>query len=110
MACRWRRAVQAEVRPLGLTFAQWFVLEATAHALQTERDAVSQSQVARSTELDRQTISQVMHALDRLGLVDRAPDYTGRAYRIYLTTKGERVLHRATTRVEALPATIRKDD
>lgn len=106
-AWRWRRAVEAEVRTLGLTFAQWFVLDATARATRREDDAVSQSSVAAGTELDRQTISQVMQVLDGLGLVDRAPDYTGRAYRVYLTTKGERVLQQANSGIEALPAAAR---
>src|SRR4051812_48872442 len=104
VAWRWRRAVEAELRALGLTFTQWFVLDATAQALRLEQDAVSQNQIAQNSELDRQTISQVMHALAELGLVDRAPDYTGRAYRIFLTTQGQRVLQRANALLEAVPA------
>ena len=102
-AWRWRREVEIGVRPLGLTFTQWFVLDATARALNAEKDAVSQNQVADCTELDRKTISQVMQALDELGLVSRAPDYTGRAYRIFLTPKGTRLVQQANARVEALP-------
>ena len=110
VAWRWRRAVESELRPLGLTFSQWFVLDATAQALHLEQDAVSQNQVAQNTELDRQTISQVMHTLDQLGLVSRAPDHTGRAYRIFLTTKGERTLQRANVLVETVPAVPSKND
>ena len=65
---------------------------------------------AESIELDRQTVSQVMNALDEFGFVNRAPDYTGRAYRVILTTKGERVLQQANGRVEALLPTLSRED
>jgi DNA-binding MarR family transcriptional regulator len=102
-AWRWRRLVEAELRPLGLTFTQWFVLEATWHQVREHGDAVSQNLVAERTELDRTTTSQVMRALDKLGLVDRGPDFSGPGFRIVLSTAGTRLLRQANARIEALP-------
>jgi MarR family transcriptional regulator, organic hydroperoxide resistance regulator len=105
VAWRWRRAVEAEVRPLGLTFTQWWVLDATQHQVREHDDAVSQNLVAEHTELDRTTTSQVMRTLEKLGMVDRGPDVSGPAYRIILTRKGQRLLQQANERVAALPET-----
>lgn len=98
-AWRWRRAVESELRSLELTFTQWLVLDATSRAIATERDAVSQSDVARTCELDRMTVSQVMKTLAERGLVDRGPSAEGPAYRIFLTQRGEQTVRRAEARV-----------
>lgn len=98
-AFRWRRAVEGELRPLGLTFTQWLILDATARAIESERDAVNQSDVARACELDRMTVSQVMKTLAERGLVDRGPSAEGPAYRIFLTQRAEQTLRRAEARL-----------
>ncbi len=101
-AWRWRRGLEAELRPLGLTFTQWFVLEATDELVRDNGDAVSQSAVAGRAELDRATTSQVMTALAKLGLVDRGPDMDGPAYRVIVTNQGRRTLRRAAERLDAI--------
>jgi len=100
-AWRWRRAVEGGLRSLELTFTQWLVLDATARAIGVEGDAVSQSDVARLCELDRMTVSQVMKTLSDRGLVDRSPSAEGRAYRIFLTRRGQRTLAQAEDCVTA---------
>ena len=90
-AWRFRRAVEAGLRSLGLTFTQWLVLDATERAIVLNNDAVNQSHVARLSELDRMTVSQVMKTLTEKGLVDRGPSAEGPAYRIILTARGRRL-------------------
>jgi DNA-binding MarR family transcriptional regulator len=92
---RWRRDVERALAPVGLTFTQWLVLEATADLVREIDDAVSQAEVARRTEIDKMTTSQVMKTLESKGLVDRGPDLTGRAYRIWVTTRGSQLARRA---------------
>jgi DNA-binding MarR family transcriptional regulator len=93
--------VEAELRAAQLTFTQWLVLEATSTLIEESKDAVNQSAVARRTELDRMTISQVMRTLSERGLVDRAAGDSGPAYRIVLSRKGQLVLRQATARAAA---------
>jgi DNA-binding MarR family transcriptional regulator len=104
-AWRWRRLVEAGLREVGLTFTQWLVLDGTARAIADSGDAVSQSGVARLCELDRMTVSQVMKTLDTLGLVDRAPDFQGLAYRIFLSRRGEQTLQLAAAHVASASRT-----
>lgn len=99
-AWRWRRAVEAELRSLGLTFTQWLVLEATDELVRETRDAVSQTSVALRTELDHGTTSLVMKALAARSLVDRGPDMAGPAYRIIVTQAGRRLVRRVAERIE----------
>lgn len=100
-ACRWRRVVERRLRAVGLTFAQWLVLDATNALIRETKDAVNQNDVARRTELDRMTVSQVMRTLAKQGHVDRDTDMIGRGYRIWVTSKGEKTLALAENCVTA---------
>lgn len=100
-AWRWRRSVEAALRDLELTFTQWFVLDGVARAQAAARDAVSQSDVARATELDRMTVSQVMRTLVERSLVDRGPSASGPTYRLIVTRQGKQVLRQADEAIHA---------
>jgi DNA-binding MarR family transcriptional regulator len=100
-AWRWRRAVERQLRGLGLTFTQWLVLEATDELVRDGGDAVNQRAIAEGAELDAMTVSQVMKTLEEKALVTRQPDVTGRAYRVFLTKKGEKLLQATVACVEA---------
>lgn len=100
VAGRWRRQVNAELTPLGLTLVQWSILEETHRLIVDTGDAVSQMAVASGLEMDKMTLSHAMRALQRRGLVDRGPDLTGPAYRIWLTSEGERMRQQGCERVE----------
>jgi DNA-binding MarR family transcriptional regulator len=99
-AWRWRRAVEKELKPLGLTLTQWLVLDAADELIQEEGDAVNQRSIAERAELDAMTVSQVMKTLEEKGLVSREPDSSGRAYRVLVTKKGEKLLQSAIPAVE----------
>jgi DNA-binding MarR family transcriptional regulator len=99
-AWRWRRAVERELKEVGLTLTQWMVLDAADELIQEAGDAVNQRRIAERAELDAMTVSQVMKTLEEKGLVSRGPDASGRAYRVFLTKKGEKLLQTAAPRVE----------
>jgi DNA-binding MarR family transcriptional regulator len=111
MAMRWRRAVEsalregAPARALGgvrLTFTQWLVLDALRELIADTDDAVNQREVAERVELDHGTISLVMATLEKKGLVDRGSDLTGRGWRIFVTTRGARLLRDTAAPIEAV--------
>ena len=103
-AMAWRREAEKGLAGAGLTLTQWIVLDATRVLVQSTKDAVSQNDVAVHTDIDRMTVSQVMGNLAKAGLVDRGGDAEGRAYRIFLTAKGERSAKLGAQRIETASA------
>ena len=100
-AMRWRRRVEKALAQSGLTFTQWLVLEATAVLVVETGDAVSQNQISARTELDRNTISQVMRTLERKQLVSRGPCFIGTSWRVFETEVAVSVLNALRGAVEA---------
>ncbi|HWZ89630.1 MAG TPA: MarR family transcriptional regulator [Polyangiaceae bacterium] len=98
---RWRRAVERALVGTGLTFTQWLVLDALRELIAETRDAAIQNEIAARVELDRGTTSLVMRTLEKKGFVDRAPDITGRALRIWLTDPAEVLLREQAAGIEA---------
>jgi DNA-binding MarR family transcriptional regulator len=105
-AVRWRRAVESELSEIGLTFTQWLVLDATQELSEESGDAVNQSEVARRLELDRMTVSQVMRALERQGLVDRGPAMAPPGLRVWATDAGRKAISKARTRASSASAAL----
>lgn len=101
-AMRWRRAVEAALGGVGLTFTQWLLLDATRELIAETGDAVNQNEIARRVELDRSTVCPVMRALEQMQLVDRGGDLTGRAWRIFLTARGRSLCELAAQVVEGV--------
>lgn len=60
--------------------------------IRTLEDAVTQVDIARRADLHPNSISYLMRVLSERGLVSRAPDVFGTAWRIYLTEEGEALL------------------
>jgi hypothetical protein len=65
----------------GLTFTQWLVLEALDELIAERDEAAMQFEVAVRVGLDQDTISLVVRTLADRALVDRGPDFTGKAWR-----------------------------
>jgi DNA-binding MarR family transcriptional regulator len=106
LALRWRAAVDRAVSPLGLTHAQYSVL-ASLRALTSAGETPSQRRLAGYTDLDPIYVSKLVRALERNGLVARAPDPTdARAVRLSLTEHGLDVVDRAIAVVRALDAQL----
>jgi DNA-binding MarR family transcriptional regulator len=84
----------------GLTFTQWLVLDALDELIAETDETATQTEVAARLELDHGTISLVMRALADRALVDRGPDFSGRALRVLLTSRSERLLRECAGAVE----------
>jgi DNA-binding MarR family transcriptional regulator len=100
----WRRAVDKELRPLDLSLTRWLVLHATDALIRASGDAVSQREVAEHADMIEMTVSRVMDGLVERGWVDRGPNYASAAWRVILTSDGERVLAEGRARIEAASA------
>lgn len=93
-----RTALDAVLRPLGMTVPQYACLELLA-----QRPGMSSSELARGAFVSRQSMNVLLQSLERDGLVSR-PDQppTGRVLPTQLTPVGRRRLDAATTAVRAV--------
>jgi DNA-binding MarR family transcriptional regulator len=93
-----RREIDEAVRPHDLTLARYTALSVIAR-----RDGLSNAQLARRSYITPQSMSQVITALERDGLIVRQPDRSHRRIlRVKLTAKGRRVLTACNRAVDAL--------
>ncbi len=88
-------AMEAVLRPLGLTVPQYACLE-----LLNQRPGLSNAALARGAFVSRQSMNLVLRGLHERGLVSR-PDRVphGRARPTELTTAGHDLVHAASTAV-----------
>jgi DNA-binding MarR family transcriptional regulator len=89
--------------PLGLTPTQFLVLEAVGRLERKDKRSEGPSQQALALDLtvDKMTISQVMRALERRGLVDRdVGSDSSLAWAVLLTREGEALVARALPQVQ----------
>ena len=94
-ALAWQRAFEAELRPLGLTAAQFSVL-AGASWLGREGRAPTQQEVADFAGSDRMMTSKIMRGLEDRDLVRRRADAVdGRIWRVTVTAAGRALAGRA---------------
>jgi MarR family transcriptional regulator for hemolysin len=97
---RIRKAVEAALRALGLTYAQYGALQAL-----DAKEGLSQSELALALETDATTAMVLRHSLEKKGLIERAGDPSdGRVKRIALTTAGRSAFAAARPAVEAVYA------
>jgi DNA-binding MarR family transcriptional regulator len=97
---RWQRELAAALKPLELTHVQ-FVLLASIWWL----DKPTQRELADHAATDPMMTSQVVRALERRGLVERAADPDdGRARRLSATRRGRELAKRAIAVVEGADA------
>lgn len=93
-----RAAMEAELRPLGMTITHYSCLELLA-----QRPGLSNSELARGAFVTRQSMNVLLQSLERDGLVrraDRAP--SGRALPTELTAAGRRQLTVASAAVRGV--------
>jgi DNA-binding MarR family transcriptional regulator len=97
---RWQAAQRAALRSFGLTHVQ-FVLLASLVWLESD-EPVTQRALADHAATDQMMTSQVLRALERLGLVERHPHPTDRRARALVpTAEGRDLANRAVVAVEA---------
>ena len=98
----FRRAMDNELRPHGLTGAQYAALSVLAR-----EPGMSGAALARACNTTPQAMNGVLGTLERDGLVKRQAHPThGRIIQVTLTRKGERRLGAATPAVRALEDAI----
>lgn len=93
-----RSAMEAVLRPLGMTITHYSCLELLA-----QRPGLSNSDLARGTFVTRQSMNVLLQALARDGLVTRAEQATtGRVLPTELTDAGRRQLATASAAVRGV--------
>lgn len=93
-----RVAMEAVLRPLGMTVTHYSCLELLA-----QRPGLSNSELARGAFVTRQSMNVLLQALERDGYVvrpEKAP--VGKALPTTLTTRGRRSLETATIAVRSV--------
>jgi DNA-binding MarR family transcriptional regulator len=93
-----RAAMEAELRPLGMTVTHYSCLELLA-----QRPGLSNSELARGAFVTRQSMNVLLQTLERDGQVTRATEATvGKALPTRLTPLGRRSLEKATVAVRSV--------
>ena len=87
-------ALEAVLRPLGMTITHYSCLELLA-----QRPGLSNSELARGAFVTRQSMNVLLHALQRQGLVVRPARAPAAARPAELTARGRRQLTMASTAV-----------
>ena len=96
----WRRAIDEQLRPFGLTEATWLPL---LH-LSRSKAPLRQKDLAAEIGIESSTLVRLIDALDHAGLIQRKTDDDRRANILCLTQRGRAV----AKRVEAASSKIRR--
>lgn len=100
-----RAAMEAVLRPLGMTITHYSCLELLA-----QRPGMSNSELARGAFVTRQSMNVLLQSLERDGYVTRADSApTGKALPTRLTDRGRRSLAAATAAVREVEARMLGD-
>jgi len=99
-----RSAMDAALRPLGMTVPQYACLELLA-----QRPGLSNSDLARGAFVSRQSMNVLLQALERDGLVSRPEQpVTGRALPVKLTPLGSKRLEAASKAANDVEGRLRR--
>lgn len=97
---RWQAAQRATLKPFGVTHVQFVLLASLTWMDQAE--PVTQRRLADHAATDPMMTSQVLRALERLGLVERRRHpHDARAVAVAVTAAGRDLANRAVVAVEA---------
>jgi len=99
-ARQWRRAVDRELEPYGLTEATWLPLLRVSRA----REPMHQKDLAESLSLDGSSVVRLLDNLQAKGLIERREGSDRRAKAIHLTHLGETTVER----VEGISRRVRE--
>lgn len=93
-----RAAMEAVLRPLGMTVTHYSCLELLA-----QRPGLSNSELARGAFVTRQSMNVLLQALERDGYVTRPVEArVGKVLPAQLTSRGRRSLEKATVAVRSV--------
>jgi DNA-binding MarR family transcriptional regulator len=93
---RFRRALEDALQDLGLSAQEYVVL-----SVFETRSELSSSELARITQVTRQTMHTAVLGLETAGLLERRPT-NKRVVLVRLTRRGREILEVATERVRAI--------
>jgi len=100
-----RTAMEAVLRPLGLTVTAYSCLELLA-----QRPGLSNSDLARGAFVTRQSMNVLLQALERDGYVTRPTEApVGRVLPTRLTPRGRRMLEKASAAVRSVEVRMLSD-
>lgn len=99
-ARQWRRAVDRELQPHGLTEATWLPL---LHVSRSE-EPMHQKDLAASLSLDRSSVVRLLDNLETLGLLERREGGDRRSKAVHLTVAGEQLVEK----VEGIAQDVRE--
>lgn len=97
---QWRRIIDEQLRPRGLSEAMWLPLLHLARAT----EAMRQKDLARSLSLDSSSVVRLLDVLEQSGLIERVVHVDRRAKTLRLTAAGKATVRK----VEALLAKNRE--
>lgn len=106
---RMRRTLfDQEMKPLGITRSQWWVLAQLSRSIGTGGDeGMLQTELARILDMGKAPMTGLIDRLETSGFVERRPDRLDRrAKRIVITEKGHRVLDQMASVGKRLNRTI----
>jgi DNA-binding MarR family transcriptional regulator len=95
LAMRFRRLLNRQLRPLGVSFAEWRVLEATSRLFCQTGDPVSHQDVARELDSGENSVSRLMWQLSLRGLLSHDIDGLNWCFRVRMTDESEPLVARA---------------
>lgn len=102
LTTQWQRAINAALKPHGLTQVQ-FVLLASLLWLAKSEPCITQVMLARHTKLDVMMTSQVLRSLEKRGFILRHPHPSDtRAKMLALTPAGQALAIQAVPAVEGV--------
>lgn len=100
-----RAAMEAVLRPLGMTVTHYSCLELLA-----QRPGLSNSELARGAFVTRQSMNVLLQTLERDGFVTRPADArVGKVLPAQLTPRGRRSLDAATAAVRSVEVRMLRD-
>jgi MarR family transcriptional regulator for hemolysin len=88
MGRQWRRVIDHQLEPLGLTEATWLALVHLARAPEPLR----QKDLAASMTLDSSSVVRLLDALESAGYIERMEGTDRRAKTIHLTARGNAIV------------------
>ena len=95
----WQRSLNTALSDLHLSSTQAVILINVPRLTKENKD-VTQMMLAEVTKIDRTTVSQSIHSLERKQLIRRiVPATNKRAYHVELTEAGENVVSQALQRI-----------
>jgi DNA-binding MarR family transcriptional regulator len=92
---KFRRVANVALRPVGISFAEWRVLEAAWRIIRRTDEPASHLDVSRELELDEGCVSRLMYALSWRSFVSHDIDGLGLSYRVRLTVSGKEAVAKA---------------